>query len=209
MATNGIDLQAANRILQRTTELRRLSLAWFTKIASLKPLSFPHLWTLNLPSYLAIESDYPVLTDMIPWTSSLVFPHQDLVLHYASVLALEDVRNMFNIVQRHLPNLNSFILWARFTPGIAIYQNIANECITGLKQLESFGLVVNVEAATHSCYPDSMADSLWKGRPTLKECLLIRRLPQGSGSTRKKYRYEMVNGKAKRKRELCRIETIF
>ncbi|KAJ7579758.1 hypothetical protein C8J56DRAFT_963543, partial [Mycena floridula] len=51
------DLKATNRILQKTTELRRLALEWSSPFPSFKTFSFPHLHHLSLMGYFSLESE--------------------------------------------------------------------------------------------------------------------------------------------------------
>ncbi|KAJ7593822.1 hypothetical protein C8J56DRAFT_422262 [Mycena floridula] len=117
----------------------------------------------------------------------------------------EVLRDIFNRVNRHFPNVKSLAL----NSGLHLsdeqeYKTILVEGISGLKQLTSFGLFMGKQRLS-SEDRDSMIGSWLKSRPTLQECLFLQ--AQSLYSTR--YRCKVVQGKPQVITEPCWIETGF
>ncbi|KAJ7589018.1 hypothetical protein C8J56DRAFT_1163988 [Mycena floridula] len=124
---------------------------------------------------------------------------QDLVIEFLlDIVAPDDFRNIFNLLQRHTPQIKSLLLRTTTTSGIFSYQNHIEEGLSGFKQLESFGLV-DLNCAASSDELDSTVGLWLKSCSTLRECLI-----KVLGT--KKIRYQIVDGKAQRTTRRCRME---
>ncbi|KAJ7573571.1 hypothetical protein C8J56DRAFT_511370 [Mycena floridula] len=258
-------LDATNRILQSTTELRVLVMHWWkTDIISFQTFSFPHLHILKLsgdaifepeqPNIAPFVSRHPTISQLVTYlfddrdnvhpaplinlpnitryqgmsldflantpklrSAHLLITKPDALNVFARFCGCQDlgvdidsfepqvIRDLFDCLQRHLPHLKSFFLYTHFAFNLSSYQNLVQEGLSGLKQLESFGLVnsrfFNVNIVNDNDL-NSIVDLWLKSCPTLQECLI-------EDSGRERFRYEVVRSKAQRRIKLCRMETLF